>query len=725
MPRSARAAARVTRVLAVALAALAGAGRDDARAAEPTFAVTRPAPEPPVTWHEVRDQYAAFNRATCSGAYQQVGTHGPWDADAIRFLERMEVYFTGGAVDVYYDPPNIPTQQELLGDGRALVDAGCTDPLVVYCYAAILHDSGDVAGAAEPLHRCVMQMLAGKYPPYRKLAAAQRLLKVATDPNVRRRLAGAAEHNAVLLTRGPLSYAERRKVLESLQELHDAKPPAQRMAAVKAMEGTGSADPWLVDMMAGHAHVKLAWEARGGGVASTVTDDGWRGFHEHLALARDRFTRAWKLAPELPEAPAMMITVAKGAGDVLGEDPATWLDRALAAQLDYTDAYEQMTGGPLLPRWGGSYDAMFALGLRAARSGRYDTALPYQLIDVVIRIVKDDGGSWGFVELPGVYEEVARVCDGYADALKDSPKRAAFYTSLRAAAAWRAGRLGESRRVLERLGDRVDPHAFTVMRSQTPHAAIGYVYAITSPEAARVRRAEAALAAGDAAAALIGFRAAGAALAAEEATHPYFEARVTLLERRERLAKGEWVDLKPDVGLTGWQTVGGTWTVAKDSSIFCSPSRTTRTPILLLNEEVGTRFEITGRLLREGPWAGGVAFRAGERHFADVTLSARSVDVTAMGQRIYATHAQPPATVEFSCRFDGRHVTFVADGKTLLDAFPLPLEFGAAAPRVGLVVLPDGRARFLNLRVRRILDEDDAAPAAQDAPPPAADDARR
>jgi hypothetical protein len=684
----------------------------------PSFAVTRPAPTGTVTWHEVRDQYAAFNRATCSDAYRQVGVHGPWDAEAIKFLERMEVYFTSGAVEEVYDPPNIPTHDELIREGRALVDGGCADPMVGYCYAAVVHDKGDVEAAAGLLREWARPLLESDYPPYRKLAAARRLLRVETEPSARQQLLGAAEYNSVMLTRGSLSYAERRKALESLEEHHEPKPPDRFMAAVQVLEEEGLSDPWLLDVLAGQAHIDLAWQARGGGWASTVTEEGWRGFYHHLQLARDRFTRAWKLAPELPEAPTKMITVAMGAGDALGEDPQTWLDRALAAQLDYTHAYDLMIGGPLLPRWGGSYEKMFALGMRAAESRRYDTILPYQLIGAVLAIVDDSDGSWAILAQPGVYEEIARVCDGYAEALKDAPERAAWYTTLRAAAAWRADRLDEARRVLDHLGDRVAPYAFKVMRSQTPQAAVGYVYAITSPEAARVRRAEAALAAGDAEAALAEFRAAGAALAAEEATHPYFEARVTLLERRQRLAGGEWVDLKPDAGLTGWQTLGGSWYVMpEDSSIFCNPPRGTPSPVLLLSDEVGPRFEVTGRLRREGPWGGGLTFRTGPRSFADVTLSARTVDVTSNGQRLHTAEVITPAEVKFACRFNRGRVTFTADGKTLVDAYDLPPEF-RNNPGVGLLVLPGGRARFMDLKIRRILKDDAPAPAAQKAQEP-------
>lgn len=38
---------------------------------------------------------------------------------------------------------------------------------------------------------------------------------------------------------------------------------------------------WLLQ---GNAHIAMAWDTRGGGYASTVTEEGWRAFRQHLAV---------------------------------------------------------------------------------------------------------------------------------------------------------------------------------------------------------------------------------------------------------------------------------------------------------------------------------------------------------------------------------------------------------------------------------------------------------
>jgi len=41
-----------------------------------------------------------------------------------------------------------------------------------------------------------------------------------------------------------------------------------------------STDPWLMEMLEGRQHIKLAWDLRGSGFADTVTPEGWRGFFQ-------------------------------------------------------------------------------------------------------------------------------------------------------------------------------------------------------------------------------------------------------------------------------------------------------------------------------------------------------------------------------------------------------------------------------------------------------------
>ena len=76
----------------------------------------------------------------------------------------------------------------------------------------------------------------------------------------------------------------------------------------------------------------------GGGYANTVDDAGWKQFHAHLAEARKHLVKAWELKPNAPEAPSGMIAVVMAEAVDSKETGRLWLDRTIAAQVDYLSA---------------------------------------------------------------------------------------------------------------------------------------------------------------------------------------------------------------------------------------------------------------------------------------------------------------------------------------------------------------------------------------------------
>src|SRR5439155_8999374 len=148
------------------------------------------------------------------------------------------------------------------------------------------------------------------------------------------------------------------------------------------------ANPWVVEMLYGEHEVKLAWEARGGGWANTVTDDGWKQFFDHLGRARDHLVKAHQIHPEFPEAATKMISVAMGGNGRFPENERDWFDKAAAAQIDHAPAYDSYVWS-IYPRWGGSHQKMFQFGLECLATGRYDTVVPTELLRIVERIDSD------------------------------------------------------------------------------------------------------------------------------------------------------------------------------------------------------------------------------------------------------------------------------------------------------------------------------------------------
>jgi tetratricopeptide (TPR) repeat protein len=187
-----------------------------------------------------------------------------------------------------------------------------------------------------------------------------------------------------------------------------------------------------------------------------VTEAGWKGFEENIEKARQHLLEAWKINPKYPEAASRMITVAMvTAGN---EEVLTWLDRALAAQVDYEPAYSFALNA-LRPRWGGSHELTLAMGDRAVATKCYGTNVPVKLFWAAKDIADDADGDWSVpLAMPGLYDKLKAMFDGYAEA---NPARTSWANSYKAALAWRLNRWDEAREFVDKAGKDIDVRCFT------------------------------------------------------------------------------------------------------------------------------------------------------------------------------------------------------------------------------------------------------------------------
>ena len=98
------------------------------------------------------------------------------------------------------------------------------------------------------------------------------------------------------------------------------------------------------------AENSAAWKCRGGGYVGKVTEEGWKGFYEHLGKATNLLEQAYRLHPELPETSALMMEVK---APIDKDAMNTWFDRVLALEVDNPDAWQTLMFYSL-PRWWGS-----------------------------------------------------------------------------------------------------------------------------------------------------------------------------------------------------------------------------------------------------------------------------------------------------------------------------------------------------------------------------------
>jgi hypothetical protein len=664
----------------------------------------KPAAAAPYTEHDYRRALLAHNRRTMGGEYNEIGSRGAWDAEAVKLLDAMAVHFTYGPTWPQYRTVPVPTREELIKAGRAVVAAGCDDPLVRYCLAAMLDDHGDDAEALAILKEVVPALDDSGYPDFRVAAAANRLLRHEPDNHVVARIPG--ERLVKLPFLADLDDIARRDYLDAIWEHVQTLPNRGRQFGfLDACRGRFGGDPWMLDVLEGRLLIKRAWDARGYGYADTVTDDGWEKFHKDLALARDVLTSAWKLRPDLPEAATEMITVCMGAGERLGEDEREWFARATAAELDFEPAYDAIREA-LMPRWGGSHAAVLKVGFDALETGRFDTRLPGQLADCTGLVAADLGGWAPALELPGVREGLIRMAEGYAKALESIGEHR-YYATLPAALAWRSGDHAEARRVLERLGDGgIDPGPFRLVGAQDPAAALGQAWVMGGPHADRAGAAEAARNAGgdaDNEAALAAFQALASELAGEPRAKLYLDARVRTLDHRVRFARGEWVDLQP-ASLAGWRTLFGTWDVAPDGALVGRPAVGKEHAYLICEEDFGNRFEVSMRLDALAPASAPcITFARGTAAYAgDVRVTMTDVSLLSRNDGARTYPAATTAPVEMTVRCDAGRVNLRVNDKEWTDVPYAP----AALPglRVGVGAQGRGAVRFGGLKIRKLTD---------------------
>lgn len=139
-------------------------------------------------------------------------------------------------------------------------------------------------------------------------------------------------------------------------------------------------------------HIAWAWEARGPGLAKTVSNEGFELYADRVRKAHQFIQQAIDLEPKDGEAYAVLIEVAKDSGWAK-EDTFAALERGIKLDPSYLFMYESMAIY-LLPRWHGEPgdlaefagktlerlsgdDALDAYGHIAYQANQFDPTIPF------------------------------------------------------------------------------------------------------------------------------------------------------------------------------------------------------------------------------------------------------------------------------------------------------------------------------------------------------------
>jgi|GEM_PF-2095866 len=536
----------------------------------------------------------AYNRRTTLDAYRKAGVRSPkWDAAAERVLE--------GYCLTVSDMPSAPPAEKLATQAKAVLDLGCTDPLLQYIYARQLQNQGWQEEAIPWFQRSVAGFTHSAYPKGRSYSAPLRLAwcyRNSSDQGLSRaaemKQAGtlAIQWAADSLRDGSYLPGEERIQLEMILGNYDFFKwnGAEWIAKLDATPGV---DPYVAKVLKGSHLVDAAWDARGSGFANTVTPEGGKGFNENLLQAKVVLEEAWKLHPDWPEAPSFMIIVANGGG--AAGSPRLWFDRAVAAQFDYMHAYTNYIS-PLQPRWGGSHAAMYAFGKECLDTGRFDSEVPVQYYYLLYSIEHDrrqfidqyQGKVREYWERPEVYPNLIKMCEGYAT--EGDTRSRDFYRMLQAMLAWEHKDYDAAKKAFDAVGNRVRPIRYLAGMHPGVEQVREEVYTKVKPvaallaEADRLRREQGPAAARDEYRRIL-------AKKWDPVTKGYIEQCLHDTERELQFRAGGWLNLLPAADMKAWHPVAGSWTL-ENGALTGVPDFAGLQ--IYLRGEYGARLEMTG-----------------------------------------------------------------------------------------------------------------------------------
>jgi hypothetical protein len=245
--------------------------------------------------------------------------------------------------------------------------------------------------------------------------------------------------------------------------LRDFKPDHQDfcepvLKAVDEAVADAKPDPWVGTLLRGTIRICNAWAWRGTGWADSVSNEGQAAMERNFQEAEALLSASWKANPTDPMAAAYSCALS-GAGSS-SVPMEIWLERSMKACFDYTPAYEVVVNFKL-PRWGGSYRELLALGCDFSDTGRFDTDVPWRLITMCAAVIRDademktdgmnvDDKMHDALADPRVVASVDACLDGYRLA---HPNQGNRYECLRAAIQWQGRRKEQARLTLSKVAE--------------------------------------------------------------------------------------------------------------------------------------------------------------------------------------------------------------------------------------------------------------------------------
>jgi hypothetical protein len=700
---------------------------------QPTAVAVIPNSDNPDAYTEkqFRQELLEYNRKTMSEAYLKAGKRDPkWDGLAVELLDAQAEVFANGGADARSRVPVTSSRERILELTAMTADLGCTDPLV--SYVRLINSKEQDERYLELAKEIYTGMLESDYPINRKLAIARRMVNILDKRGLEEESGEAAEVWIDLFCQAisdpGFGLRDQYFLFRNYMEPPDDKWMARWDEVCKRIDVEDAPNPWLVGALCGNYHVKLAWKKRGGGYAHTVSDEGWKGFNEHLKTAREHLVRAWETAPQYPDVPSKLIRVSMGLDN--GEE-RLWFERAVGAQFDYYGAYTSYLWS-IRPRWGGSLDQMYAFGVECLDTGRFDTRVPEIFYKAMLDLYSetDDYSYW---LRPGVYESFITYYEGKKHA-PGGEEYQAWWDSMKAAIAWRLQKYDLAAQQMEQLGDAFIPRTFSKLGGEPP-LAVSEVYLRLDPitgaaadradklwDQKRYRRA----------AELLDVTLLN--LAPDDPARAFLENKAAQSRWKHRDQQGVWADLLGRTDMGGWDVERGQWSMDERGRLTGHSLDNGLAVVCRL--KFGYRYELKGSLeCLKAPDPqeinGGVLMvyqvKGSRAYHRDVLLFPQKQSVLAARTFKYATESFPaelnPKNT-FHLQVWDRHVRLSVNGKVVIEHRQMPRKLSSTVYRFalgGYYDQPGASIRYDELKIRRLRSRPDWA----DSPTQTADTTAR
>lgn len=555
--------------------------------ASSTFAAKEYKPKPipagpkAFTEKQYREQCLKCYQRNIIGDYKKLSKRDPaWDEKALKVLEDLSEYLS----DI--------SKHDVAFEAKELIDAGCDDPMVQAAFG--ITGYGYRNQSLESLKRAVDAFEKGKYHKFLPHLAAQNLMFFGQDKEKQKHYQD--------LDRDWLFESLRDKsFLPGEERIALSAFPSQEGGTIGSylpnlgseeylplIEKCKGIDPYVRKVADGRWHLMKGWGYRGGGWASDVTDDGWKGFSKEVKIARKLFNEAYKLHPNYPEACDGMIEVAAiDQSQIPGETSRMWFDRAVAAQLDYTSAYYDYFLFNQ-QRWGGTSQELYDFSVACLKTGRFDTEVPWWFFEGLREYVTNstDGDS-SYWTKPETAKYLKVFFEGYEKTgFEHKPN---YYKTMHAAVCAFCGRFSDARQILIELGDNADPYPFTKYYGLDFRDAKRTIMAYGGPLGPDIIKADKFAAEDKSDEARAGYEQAANQIEKDPLAKDYIDLSLAQLIAVDNLLKGGWVDIKPPSNFCAYKINGGNWTANADGTIVGYPTNGFE---LMYAIGLGARYEV-------------------------------------------------------------------------------------------------------------------------------------